>query len=106
MEFEKKTYEIVGKLWLWNFEKGSWHFFTIPVKIANEIHFNEKLRNFGQRRGFGSVKVRAQINDSVFETSIFPVSKEQTYFLPVNAKVRKAQNIGNGDEVKVILTII
>ena len=98
---EAKTYSITGKLWLWNGAKSSWHFFTIPQEIANEIHFATKLRNYGQRRGFGSVKVCVNIGKSYFETSIFPSSKDKTYLLPVNAKVRKAQNIGASDEIEI-----
>lgn len=102
---EAKNYNIKGKLWIWNGEKGSWHFFTIPQEISNEIHFSTKLRNYGQRRGFGSIKVSVQIGKSYFETSIFPSSKDKTYLLPVNAKVRKAENIGAGDEIEISLKL-
>ncbi len=100
-----KTYIIKGQLWLWNGEKGSWHFFTIPADISNEIHFATKLRNYGQRRGFGSIKVNVQIGKTHFETSIFPSSKDKTYLLPINAKARKAENIGAGDEIEIHLKL-
>jgi Domain of unknown function (DUF1905) len=99
-------YELSGPVWLWNFEKGSWHFFTIEKAIADEIHFAQKLKQMGQRRGFGSIKVRVTIGDSIFQTSIFPNSKDETYVLPLNAKVRKAQNIDSQSIINLKLEFI
>lgn len=100
-----KTYIIKGSLWLWSGGKTSWHFMTIPSDISDEIYFATKLRNYGQSRGFGSIKVSVQIGKTHFETSLFPSSKDKTYLLPINAKVRKAENIGAGDEIEINLKL-
>jgi hypothetical protein len=54
--------------------------------------------------GFGSLKVRATIGISRFDTSLFP-SKELGWLLPVKASVRKAEGIGEGDPVAVVLEV-
>lgn len=100
-----KEFRIKGKMWLWNFEKGSWHFFTIPAEIANEIHFAQKLHNFGIRRGFGSVKCRVTIGATIFETSIFPNSADNTYVLPIKASVRKSENLTLDQEIEIFLEV-
>ena len=105
MNFDEE-YKVKSRVWLWNAEKGSWHFVTIPNNISDEIHFAQKLKNFGQRRGFGSVKVKITIGKSVFSTSLFPNSKDKTFVMPIKASIRKTENINNGDEIEFTLKII
>ncbi len=80
-------------------------FFTIPKEIADEIHFENKLRNFGQRRGFGAVKCRVTIGMTKFETSIFPVSSDNTYVLPIKNAVRKKENLKLNQDVEIFLEV-
>ena len=53
---------------------------------------------------FGSVRVRAQIGDVTWQTSVFPLNSGG-YLLPVKAEVRKRAGIGAGDEVTVSLSL-
>ncbi len=103
---ETGQFKFKSKIWLWNIEKGSWHFVTIPEDISNEIYFAQKLKNMGQKRGFGSIKVEVLIGNSKFNTSIFPNSKDKTYVLPLKAIIRKAENLNAGDEINVEIKII
>ncbi|MEK7660510.1 MAG: DUF1905 domain-containing protein [Pseudomonadota bacterium] len=96
-----QSYEISGEVVLWNFEKGSWHFFVIPREIADEI----KFFNANKLRGFRSLKVKATIGETIFATSIFPDSKSGGYFLPLKASVRKSENIVAGDIIMVQLSL-
>lgn len=88
-------------LWLWNGDKGSWHFLTVPIEQAVEI----KLQSIRPRGGFGSVKVEAAIGEVRWRTSLFPVSKTGEYVLPVKADVRRRAGIAAGDEVTVSLEL-
>ena len=74
---------------------GSWYFITLPLNAADEI------RATTERRGFGSVRVRATIGESTWETSVFPDTKTGSFLLPVKAAVRLEQDIDNGDRVDV-----
>lgn len=58
----------------------------------------------GTARGFGSLKVKARIGATEFATSVFPSKSDGGWLLPVKAAVRKAEGIGEGDDVEVSLT--
>lgn len=58
----------------------------------------------GMARGFGSLKVTATIGDSSWQTSVFP-SRETGWMLPVKAAIRKAEGLGEGDEVALLLEV-
>ncbi len=92
---------VTAPLWQWSGEGGGWHFVTVPTEQSVEI----RLANLGERRGFGSVRVEATINDVVWRTSIFP-QKPGGYILPVKAEVRRRAGIVVGDEVTVTLELI
>ena len=88
-------------LWLWNGEKASWHFITVPEKQSLEI----RAESFGTAGGFGSVKVEAVINGVAWRTSVFP-QKSGTYLLPVKADVRRGADIAADDLVDVTLALL
>ena len=91
---------ITAPIWLWSEGKGRWHFLTIPPEDAVEIRLESAAS--GARRGFGSVRVEANIKGVAWRTSIFP-QKSGGYILPIKADVRKRAGIAAGDEVTVSL---
>jgi hypothetical protein len=93
-----------GPLWRWSGGNGgSWHFITIDGEAGEALSGTALMRRLEKSiGGFGSLKVAARIGDSAFRTSVFP-SKELGWLLPVKAAVRKAEGIGEGDEVEVTL---
>ncbi len=98
-------FEVTARLWLWMPSKptrsGGWHFLTIDGQTAAEIRYAA----MGRTGGFGSIKVRASIGTTRWETSIFPQKESGGFILPVKAAVRKAEGIGEGDEVVVELRV-
>lgn len=101
---ERITY--TGQLWRWTGGNGgSWHFLTIDGEAGEALSATALMRRLeGLSRGFGSLKVLATIGDSAFRTSVFP-SKIESWMLPVKASVRKAEGIGEGDAVTVVLEL-
>lgn len=92
---------VTSLLWVWKGEAaGSWHFLTIPEEQSGDF----RAEAFGNRRGFGSVKVAAVIGGVSWRTSVFPL-KDGGYLLPVKADVRKKAGIAAGDEVTVTLEL-
>jgi hypothetical protein len=93
------------ELWRWAPQppaKGSWHFVTITGPQADAIRARSfELRAMGGGRGFGSVRVEAQVNGVPFSTSVFPHNDSGGYLLPVKAEVRRAAGIAAGDRVEV-----
>jgi hypothetical protein len=93
---------ITAPIWLWSEGQGSWHFLTVPAAEAVEIRLFAAAE---PRRGFGSVRVAATINDISWRTSIFP-QKSGGYILPIKAAVRRDAGIAAGDEVTVALELL
>lgn len=98
----KKTYNIVTKIWLWKGGKAAWHFVSIPKEISDEIKFFSHV----PKVGWGSVRVSATIGKIMWNTSIFPYEKEGGYILPIKAEVRKKEKIGEGDDINLELEIL
>lgn len=98
------SFSFAGECWLWQAEKAAWHFVTMPKKMSEEISFfNENVSV--KKRGWGSVRVKATIGETTWETSLFPQAKEGTFILPIKADVRKKEKIVVGSEVHVSLVV-
>ena len=96
-----------GPLWRWTTPSApaAWHFITIDGDAGEALSGTAIMRRMeGNSRGFGSLRVVATIGESVFKTSVFP-SKETGWLLPVKASVRKAEGLGEGDAVAVVLEV-
>lgn len=96
-----------GPLWRWTSSTGTgtWHFLSIEGDAGEALSATALMRRLEKSiGGFGSLKVTARIGASTFKTSLFP-SKELGWMLPVKASVRKAEGIGEGDVVAVVLEI-
>ena len=94
-----------GPLWRWTTPSASaaWHFVTIDGAAGEELSGTAIMRRMeGAARGFGSIKVTATIGETTFKTSVFP-SKASGRWLPIKASVRKAEGLGEGDAVTVVL---
>lgn len=89
----RKAYTFKAKLWKYQ-GSAAWYFLPLPKKESLEI----KALGKGARRGFGSVRVTAQVGDTMWQTSIFP-TKEGPYLLPIKASVRKAEDLFDGDTI-------
>jgi len=101
-----ETVTHTGPLWRWTGGNGgAWHFVTIDGAAGEALSATALMRRLeGLSRGFGSLKVEARIGASTFRTSVFP-SNELGWLLPVKASVRKAEAIGEGDAVEVVLEV-
>ena len=102
-----ETIAHTGPLWRWTSASGpaAWHFITIDGAAGEALSGTAIMRRMeGNSRGFGSLRVVATIGESVFKTSVFP-SKETGWLLPVKASVRKAEGLGEGDAVAVVLEV-
>jgi len=101
-----ETITHTATLWRWQGGSGgSWHFLTIDGAAGEALSGTALMRRLEKTiGGFGSLKVTARIGESVFKTSLFP-SRELGWLLPVKAAVRKAEGIGEGDRVEVVLEL-
>ena len=80
-------------------QPGSWRFARVPIDVGDELRMSE-------RKGFGSVKVRATIGGTSWETSVFPEKATDSFVLPVKKSVRQAEGIDDGDVVAIRLRVM
>ncbi len=105
-----ETHTLTTPLWIWTTDKApaSWHFLTLDGEVAEAIQGLALMRRLegGQKRGWGSMKVRATVGDTSWETSIFPAKELGGFLLPVKAAVRKAEGLVAGDLVAVKVEVV
>lgn len=94
-------FQFRSELWLHSGD-AAWHFVTVPIDVGEEI----SDASAGERRGFGSVKVRATIGSTTWATSLFPDSASGSFVLPVKRQVRQAEDLEDGDQVDVSVAIV
>ncbi|MEV4352536.1 DUF1905 domain-containing protein [Actinoplanes sp. NPDC049596] len=92
-----------SELWIWDARKDeSWTFVSLPVEVSEEIRDLTE----GMRRGFGSLRVRASVGTSTWQTSIFPDSQKGAFVLPIKRAIRKAQNLEPGDTAAITVELL
>lgn len=91
-------FDFAAEVWLYEVD-AAWHFITVPADVSDQID----ERTTGQRRGFGSVRVRVSIGATTWSTSVFPDSKRGAYLLPVKAEVRRREGLSAGSVAMVSL---
>jgi len=94
------TCHFTAELWPWKPE-GGWYFVTLTPAAAEVVR--ERPR---PPRGFGSVRVRATVGTTSWNTSVFPDSSSGSFVLPVKKAVRHAEGLGDGDPVEVVLDVL
>lgn len=90
-----------AKVWLYN-GHSAWHFISLPKTLSAKI----KKLFLGLERGWGSLPVKVTLGESVWQTSIFPDKKTNSYLLPLKAGIRKTAHLKVADKVKVSLEIL
>lgn len=92
--------EFASELFRWSARREDVYLLEIPEDLSAMIREIPR-----PTRGFGSVRVAAQIGDVVWATSIFPDAQRGTYVLPVKRAVRDAAVITDGDTVHVRIDV-
>jgi len=93
-------FEFTSPLWEWS-SRPEWFFVTVPEEASADIREIPR-----PPRGFGSVRVRANVGGSTWTTSIFPDSTVGCYVLPIKKAVRVAEGLAEGGDVGVALTVL
>lgn len=92
-----------AELWVWDARRSeTWTFVSVPAEASDDIR---ELTD-GQRRGFGSVRVRATVGGSTWTTSVFPDSGRGCFVLPIKRAVRTAEGLHEGDKASVTIELI
>jgi hypothetical protein len=79
--------------------QAGWFFLAVGGLAADDIRARRR------KGGFGSVRVRAQLGSSTWETSVFPEPGTTTYLLPLKAEIRRREGLQDGDVATVRLQV-
>jgi hypothetical protein len=96
----KIIYQFKAVLWKQK-STGSWHFFSLPIIISNEIRLNHKW----QEEGWGRLKIEARIKNNSWKTSIWFDTKRNTYLLPIKWIIRSNENLKENDSAQITIMI-
>ena len=99
------SYTFTAPLWRWtareeSTDSGAWCFVTLPLDVADEVR-----ERSGEPRGFGSVRVHAEVAGTRWDTSVFPDAASGSFALPVKKAVRRAADVEEGDELTVTVSV-
>jgi len=96
-----KKYKFTAKIWLYK-GNSAWHFVSLPKKISNEI----RLKTKGLSKAWGSLKVQAKINETTWETSIFPNNQTSQYILPIKKSIRVSENLAFDQKITLEIKLM
>ena len=82
------------------YQANAWHFVTLPGDIADQIKFVRQ-----KQPGFGTVRVKARIGKTEWQTSLFPDKASNGFLLPIKAAVRRKENLIAGDTLNISLVV-
>lgn len=85
-------------MWFWR-GPAPWYFITVPEEECSDLEATSAFVSYG----WGMIPVTVQIRATEWTTSLFP--KDGRYLVPVKASVRRAERLGEGETVVVLLTI-
>jgi hypothetical protein len=100
---DEHSFEVTGKVGLWPSARpdGGWHYLIVKGQAAMEIRYAA----LGRTGGFGSIKVRARIGQTNWQTSLFPHRDSGGFIILLKAEVRRRERIAAGKRVRLHLTI-
>jgi len=103
-----ETLSLTAPLTRWQGDRGTYHLVVITGDSAEHIAMHARMHRleFGKQRGFGSVKVMAEIGGTRWKTSVFPQQKQSEWVLLVSKKVMRAEDLAEGDKVTVSLELL
>lgn len=90
--------EFSGEIWQWR-GPAPHYFVTVPADHCDALRAASKLVSYG----WGMIPVRVRIGSTEWKTSLFP--KEGGYIVPIKAHVRKAEDLAEGDVVRLGLLV-
>ncbi len=91
-------FDFTGRVIEW---RGPSPYYYLPVPEEDSADISEVAAM--ATYGWGVIPVVARVGDIEFETSLFP--KDGGYLLPLKDAVRKPQQITDGDEITVSMSL-
>ncbi|MBI3137845.1 MAG: DUF1905 domain-containing protein [Sphingobacteriales bacterium] len=90
------SYRFSAKIWQYK-TAGGWYFVSVPERLSKEI----RKCNKDLEQGWGRLKARVKTGSSEWDTAIWYDSKMVSYILPLNAPIRRKENLITGMRIVV-----
>ena len=90
--------EFSGVIWCWR-GPAPFYFVTVPEEMSRDIRAVSRLVTYG----WGVIPMSVQLGRTEWTTSLLP--KDDRYLVPLKVSVRRAEGLGEGDEVRVRLEV-
>ena len=100
---ERMEYEFSAKAYQYSSseEMCGWTFVSLPKELSTEIRDNFKCLE----EGWGRLKIMAKLGGSEWQTAIWFDTKQETYLLPLKAKIRKQEKVVLGEDLKILIQV-
>lgn len=89
-----------AKVWIWPSESASWYFVYVDKNLTDII------KKQAPKQHMGMVRVEAQIGKTCWKTSLFPNKKEACFIIPIKKKVREMEDIYDGDNITIQISLL
>lgn len=90
--------EFSGVIWYWR-GPSPFYFVTVPDRQSQDLKSIAGHVTYG----WGMIPVNARVGETRWTTSLFP--KDGRYIVPLKDRIRKAENLQEGDEITVWLQV-
>ena len=87
---KNKQFSVTGKLEIFDMYAPWTYMRILPVDVPNVI-----------TGGWGSIPIEVTIGKTTWKTSMFPLPKQEAYFIPVKKQVLKKENLKAGVKATV-----
>jgi hypothetical protein len=87
-----------AKIWYWR-GPSPYHFVTVPPEQSASLRAIMREVTYG----WGMIPIRAKVGKTDWKTSMFP--KDGGYIVPLKDKIRKAEALGEGDEIEIEIEV-
>src|SRR4051812_10462423 len=91
------TLQFTGRIWYWR-GGAPRDFVPLPRKHSLALKALSSVLTYG----WGVIPVTARIRKTAWTTSLFP--RDELYALPIKTDVRKAEQLDEGDRVRIVMT--
>jgi hypothetical protein len=90
--------EFDGIIWYWR-GPSPFYFVSVPAEQSENLKAVSGIVTYG----WGMIPVDVRIGNTSWKTSLFP--KDGCYIVPIKDKIRKAESLGEGDNVTIRLEV-
>ncbi|MGC4044659.1 MAG: DUF1905 domain-containing protein [Armatimonas sp.] len=90
--------EFSGDIWFWK-GPAPFYFVTVPEEQCQEIKEISGLVTYG----WGMIPATVTIGETTWKTSLWP--KDGRYIVPIRDHVRKAEDLEEGQDVTISLSV-